>query len=216
MKYSIFSLLILFFLNSLVAKAETLDSLFSCIPEEVMPILDKTNKLDLLDLYNCNLPATVENKFGGRSQLLEKNETYLKLQTTSVGTWQMKLLDTAQYPLILTVHSLKAGGSYSSLKVYDLEWNEIEIPLPHPSLKDFLAPSLDLSEDETQVLEGVLSMAPVEAEWNDSLSLLVFSVSISGLSREDKAKVSSFQKPIFYAWNGNTFTPIPSMPVEEE
>lgn len=216
MKFSILPLLFIFFQSSLAAKAETLDSLFSRVPEEVMPIFDRTNKLDLLDLYNCNLPATVENKFGGKSQLLEKNETYLKLQTTSVGTWQMKLLGTAQNSLILTVHTLKAGGSSSTLKVYDLEWNEMEFPLPHPSLKDFLVPSLELSEDEAQDLETVLSMAPMEAEWNDSLASLVCSVSISGLSREDKEKVSSILKPIFYDWNGEAFIPIPSKPVEEE
>ena len=69
------------------AKALNIDTLFINTPRHVMPLLDQTSKMDLIDLYNGGLKARVMNLYGGETFLLKKTDTFLSLQTTDSGTW---------------------------------------------------------------------------------------------------------------------------------
>lgn len=52
--------------------AQTLDIYFVNAPKSVLPLLDRTARLDLMDLYASGLPAKAENLYGGQSELLKR------------------------------------------------------------------------------------------------------------------------------------------------
>ena len=97
-------LLLAILLSSLMPRcmAQTLDIYFVNAPKSVLPLLDRTARLDLMDLYASGLPAKAENLYGGQSELLKKTSDYLMLKTSDAGTWQLKVLTAGHDTLHLT------------------------------------------------------------------------------------------------------------------
>lgn len=189
--------------------AQGIDTLFAHVPRKVMPLLDRTSKLDLLDLYNHKLPAKAENTYGGQAEILEKTERYIRLRTTDVGLWQMRLLPAERDTLILCVSSLHAGGTSSRVAVYHRNWMPAKTELPRPGFDLFYAPDSTLSYVQEQALSATLREAPVEALLADSVTTLTYRISTGGLSEEDRALAGKCLHDVRYAWNAGKFVLLP-------
>ena len=188
------------------AQVQMTDSVFAKVPREVLPVLDRTAKLDLLDLYNCKLPAKAENSYGGQSELLLKTADFLVLRTSEVGTWQMKLLENQHDTLVMVVWCLQADGLHCEAAVYDLQWRTYRhAALPQPQFDELFVTSPELSDDRNQVLAAVLRQMPVVMQWDDEGKRLVCRLGLEGLSVEDKADAASCTKPLFYEWKKGMF-----------
>ncbi|MGM9687996.1 MAG: DUF3256 family protein [Alloprevotella sp.] len=188
------------------AQVQMTDSVFAKVPREVLPVLDRTAKLDLLDLYNCKLPAKAENSYGGQSELLLKTADFLVLRTSEVGTWQMKLLDTPHDTLVMVVWCLQAGGLHCEAEVYDLQWRTYRhAALPQPQFEALFVPSPDLSDDRNQVLAAVLRQVPVVMKWDDAGKQLVCRLGLDGLSVEDRADAEGCARALHYEWKKGMF-----------
>ena len=64
---------------------QRIDAYFAKMPQTVLPLLDKTARLDLLDLYNSHLTPKVENVYGGQSALLSKTDDYIQIRCTDAS-----------------------------------------------------------------------------------------------------------------------------------
>lgn len=187
-------------------QVQTADSMFARVPREVLPVLDRTARLDLLDLYNCGLPAKAENCYGGQSELLRKSADFLLLRTSEVGTWQMKLLENPHDTLVMTVWCLEADGLHCEAGVYDLGWHKSRpVALPQPRFEELFVPSPDLSDDRNQVLAAVLRRMPVVMQWDDEGRRLVCRLGLEGLSAEERADAAGCTKHLSYEWKKGMF-----------
>lgn len=187
-------------------QAQPIDSLFAAVPREVLPLLDTTARLDLLDLYNSRLTAKTENSFGGQAELNLKTDDFLELTTSAVGRWQMKLMDHPQHPFICVVRLLNAGDTYSAVELYDRQWKPVlAAQVPAPTLQQFFAPSAALSTFRTEQLQALLQRQPVVAEWTGQGRCLRFAVSLGGLSQEDRRDAALCLHSVCYEWKKATF-----------
>ena len=92
---------------SLNASAQKIDTIFAHVPHDVLPLLDNTSRLDMLDLYNNNMSAVAENIYGGQSIMEKKTNDYISIKLTDVSHWQMKVLPMAHDTLYACVRLVK-------------------------------------------------------------------------------------------------------------
>lgn len=98
-------------------------SLFVAAPVSVIPLLDRSSRLDLIDLYEAGMEAKAQNKLGGISKLTQGCDTVLRIQMTEISTMEMTL-DTDS--MIVVRHTVKMPeAEHTTTHVYDQNWNKI-------------------------------------------------------------------------------------------
>lgn len=190
------------------AVCQSVDSVFAQMPLEVLPLLERNSRLDMLDLYNYKIQAKAENVFGGSSVLLAKTEDYLRLRLTEVSHWELKCLPLGEDRIYVCVHSLRSGATDSRITLYTSDWKTMEpvTGFDCPPLQDFWQPADSISEERRAELLAKLQPVHVEACWSPDAPELNFSVSVSHLSSEDREDASRCLKPVVRRWNGSEMT----------
>lgn len=181
-----------------------IDSLFVSAPRDVLPMLDRTARLDLLDLEKSGLKAEVENIYGGRSSILEKSRDELLLRTSEVGEWEMKVLPASGEAVIFIIRSVTASGKSSRLNAYSTLWRERKLDVPRPPRYAFYSFPASLSPDRRSYYRSLLDVAPVKMSFLNTDNLFLM-VDTEGMALEDKETVGEFCKPLVYEWTGEEF-----------
>lgn len=186
--------------------AQDIDSLFAHVPRTILPSLDNTARLDLLDLYNNGLPAKAENTLGGQAELLEKKKDKLLLRTSGAGTWLMQLLPTGHDTLICCIYSIKAGGTSSRVTLYQRNWHISKHDAPYPDFDQLYNSKNTLSAIRAQSIQATLREAPIAAYWSDTDHALIFKIDTSSLCEEDKKYADKCTREAKYYWSNGAFS----------
>lgn len=101
----------------------TLSALFIAAPLAVMPLLDKNARMDMVDLYEANITATVGNRYGGISELTMLSDTLIAVNLTESSTMEIRLTADS---LIEVKHNVAAKKVNTKVRYYDLNWSEIK------------------------------------------------------------------------------------------
>lgn len=98
-------------------------TLFVAAPVSIVPLLDHSARLDLIDLYEAGMVAQAGNKFGGVSVLTEANDTMLSIKMTEVSTMEMMFSPDST---IVVRHAVKLPESEHVIThFYDKNWKKI-------------------------------------------------------------------------------------------
>lgn len=194
------------------AQGSLIDSLFAHVPTTALSLLDRTARLDMLDLYNHGMDARAENVYGGQSIMTSKTADALTLRTTDVSTWQMKLLPADGDTLIACVHTVTAGAAGSEVVLYNKAWQPTSVKAPRPKLDEFMvSPSDSISLSRIRRARTLIEGAPIEARWNsEGAPVLTYNVSLGSLGDEDRQRVASCLKQLSYGWSNGRFAPLTS------
>lgn len=204
MKY--FLSAIFFCLSSLCLCASArIDSLFAAMPRTVLPILDNTAKLDLLDLYNNKMKAVAENLWGGQTEMVYKNDSHIRLLTSPSGEFEIKRLVAGRDTLALCITTVKAQGASSTLALYAPGWRGVSVQLPQPDWQDFWKPDSTLSSFRLNYLYAQMSELPCSAQWDDTDDVLRFNLSVEGLPLEDRDEGGRCVRPVWFRWADGKF-----------
>ena len=113
---------------------------FASMPDSVMSLLTRNNRLDLIDFNLCNMEAIVTNRMDGKSRMSILADDYLHINYTASTDVEMKLLainDSTDVICVVTT----ANGVIKDSRIcfYDEEWNSLDVNLffIKPTLKDF-------------------------------------------------------------------------------
>ena len=186
--------------------AHNIDTLFINTPRHIMPLLDKTSKMDLIDLYNEGLKAKVVNIYGGDTFLLKKTDKFLSLQTTKSGIWTMKILSCDNNSqLILCLHTVDAKGMSTNITAYSLDWNLKKIQIPLFSPIDFFKNPQSYIPSSKQTIISSFKYLPIEAHVCDSTDLIRFKLSPQGLIPEFMDSFTESINSICLRWDGSAF-----------
>ncbi len=113
-------------LSATSMSAIDIEETFKSAPKHALLLLDKNARLDLLDLYNYNMCAEVENSFGGRTAMMAKSADSITLQLTRVSTWSLHLLPQKGDTILRCIHSLEKPIFQSDTTFYTEKWQKIE------------------------------------------------------------------------------------------
>lgn len=200
------SLYILILCSALPLRAGLIDSLFINAPQDVLPLLGQTERLDLLDLYDYRLKAEVENRLGGRSLLEYKDSCMLRLRVSDAESWEMHCVQGEGGALLICLNSVRAGGEMTRLSAYNLSWQPIKLAFPKPDCKHFLtaAPADSLTDADLSTLHALLPALPVAASWQEG-NRLQLRIDASALATDLRRAARLCLRPLTYEYRKGAF-----------
>ena len=148
-KLVFFSLLV--FNINFGVQAQDIIKYFTDMPAYLLPSLESSHKLELIENYQKTGKDTLENLFGGKVTLLDLDTVadYISIRTTSVSRFEMMLFQREdKSSFIAVINTVCAPVCSSYIHFYDTEWKEIRMEFPKFDNRQWLK-----STDET--IDGV-------------------------------------------------------------
>ena len=204
-------LIVVSVLCGISVSAQDMKSVFIAMPDSITPLLTKVNKEDFVDFLDSNMKAEVKNRFDGTAEMKVLTEDYTLVQTSEIGTLEMKLLPVNDSTkVICMVKTVCASACDSDVRFYTSDWsNELDAAslLQRPSADVFFLPNDTLSE------EGVLIRKKADMHLmkvslsKDTPTLTFIYTTPDYLNQEDKEKLLPHlrKEPVVLEWKDGQF-----------
>ena len=191
--------------------AQNMKSVFVAMPDSVTPLLTKVNREDCIDFLDSNMKAVVKNRFGNVAEMKVLTDDYVLMQTSEVGTLEMKLLPLADSTkVICMVKTVNVPVADSSVRFYTSDWSQqldIKEFLQLPSMDAFFLPN-DSLKDEAILTRKKADMHLMKAQLSKEDTSLIFTYTTPDyLNEEDREKLLPHlrKEPIILRWQDGKF-----------
>ncbi|MBF0576069.1 DUF3256 family protein [Dysgonomonas sp. GY617] len=198
-----FSLLLI----GLVAQAQNIAPLVIAMPDDMLIGVTLEQRKQLIAPEKDTAQAVVVNAVGDTIKRLGFTDDYIALQTSKVGTLEVKLLSLVNNSQIIGVITTVCGPACDSrIDFYTTDWNPLGQPDLFPQInKDvFLKGDIDRTSDDFLNAYASLDMTPVKLNFSSSDKNIVATYDIKNyLSKDDYKKLEPFLKeaPQVYTWD---------------
>lgn len=201
-------LLIVSLLMGLTADAQRMREVFADMPDSLLVLLTRNNRLDCIDFIENNMPAKVRNRMDSYSELKVMTDDFLDMRLTDVSRLQMKLLpvcDTVNY--ICMVRTYDGPLPESVVRLYTSSWQPVmsKDVIPVPRFSDFWHAPDSLSADQSKALQRLMDLKLVQATLNAETPVLELTMSAADVAEERRADVAACLQSLRYEWNGKAF-----------
>ena len=191
--------------------AQNMKSVFIAMPDSITPLLTKVNKEDCVDFLDSNMKAEVKNRFDGTAEMKVLTEDYTLVQTSEIGTLEMKLLPVNDSTkVVCMVKTVCASGCDSDVRFYASDWSkELNAAsfLQRPLADAFFLPNDTLS-DEGIFIRKKADMHLMKASLSKDEPTLTFIYTTPDyLNQEDKEKLLPHlrKEPVVLEWKDGKF-----------
>jgi hypothetical protein len=191
--------------------AQDMKSVFVAMPDSVTPLLTKVNREDCIDFLDSNMKAVVKNRFGNVAEMKVLTDDYVLMQTSEVGTLEMKLLPLADSTkVICMVKTVNVPVADSSVRFYTSDWSQqldAKEFLQLPSMDAFFLPN-DSLKDEAILTRKKADMHLMKAQLSKEDTSLTFTYTTPDyLNEEDREKLSPHlrKESIVLRWSEGKF-----------
>lgn len=191
--------------------AQDMKTVFVAMPDSVTPLLTKVNREDCIDFLDSNMKAVVKNRFGNVAEMKVLTDDYVLMQTSEVGTLEMKLLPLADSTkVICMVKTVNVPVADSSVRFYTSDWSQqldVKEFLQLPSMDAFFLPNDSLT-DETILTRKKADMHLMKAQLSKEDTSLTFTYTTPDyLNEEDREKLLPHlrKEPIVLRWSEGKF-----------
>ena len=178
------------------------------MPDSVMPLLTKNNRLDFIDFYDAKMEAVVTNRLEGKSRMDMLTDDFVHFGYTKSSEVTMKLLPVNDSTDILCmVTTARAAVGDSRIAFFDDQWHPLDAVsyIHEPHIEDFRS---TLQSDSAQwawsKMDIFFRTYQLSAE---STELKCVLTATEYLSKEDREEVAPYvrQEPLIYRWINNAF-----------
>ena len=204
-------LIVVSVLCGISASAQDMKSVFIAMPDSITPLLTKVNKEDFVDFLDSNMKAEVKNRFDGTAEMKVLTEDYTLVQTSEIGTLEMKLLPVNDSTkVICMVKTVCASACDSDVRFYTSDWSkELDAVsfLQRPSADVFFLPNDTLSE-EGVLIRKKADMHLMKVSLSKDVPTLTFLYTTPDyLNQEDKEKLLPHlrKEPVVLEWKDGKF-----------
>lgn len=191
--------------------AQDMKTVFVAMPDSVTPLLTKVNREDCIDFLDSNMKAVVKNRFGNVAEMKVLTDDYVLMQTSEVGTLEMKLLPLADSTkVICMVKTVNVPVADSSVRFYTSDWSQqldVKEFLQLPLMDAFFLPN-DSLKDEAILTRKKADMHLMKAQLSKEDTSLTFTYTTPDyLNEEDREKLLSHlrKEPIVLRWSEGKF-----------
>lgn len=127
--------------NTVCADEVTIASLFSAMPDSLMPYLTKNNRLDMIDFMEAKMKAEVTNLLDGKSEMTALTTDSLSIRMNGVLTVDMVLI-TLDEPVdsssvgirIVRTYTLNENQAERVVDTYSSAWRKLSSTVDASSL----------------------------------------------------------------------------------
>ena len=193
------------------ASAQDMKSVFIAMPDSITPLLTKVNKEDCVDFLDSNMKAEVKNRFDGTAEMRVLTEDYTLVQTSEIGTLEMKLLPVNDSTKVVCMVKTVCGSACDSdVRFYASDWSkELDAAsfLQRPSADVFFLPNDTLSE-EGILIRKKADMHLMKASLSKDEPTLTFIYTTPDyLNQEDQEKLLPHlrKEPVVLEWKDGKF-----------
>lgn len=173
-------------------------------PRNVIPLLDRNARLDMLDYFNSGLTNKTSNKLNGVSAVTGVTPMQVAVQMTDASTCHIALLPAQSDTLIAVITTVNTPTPDSKMTVYSSGFSRdiTSASFAKPTLKEWLTDPSMLSTVEAMVPFLLISYSYDP----DSATLTLTNNTRKFLSDDVYAIVEPYlKKSIVYKWTGKKF-----------
>ena len=204
-------LIVLTFFCALSATAQNMKSVFVSMPDSIAPLLTQTNKEDCIDFLDSNMKAVVKNRFGNEAEMKALTENYALMQTSPVGTLEMKLLPVNDSTnVVCMVKTVCASACDSEVHFYTSDWSkklDAKNFLQTPEADAFFLPNDTLTDEDALIRKKAdMHLMKVSLSQDDASLTYIYSTP-DYLNEEDRGKLLPHlrKEPIVLRWQDGKF-----------
>lgn len=192
--------------------AQDMRTLLVAMPDSILPLLTKNNRMDCVDFVDSKMKAEVKNRLGEVSELKVLTKDYLLLQMTSQSTVEMKLLsvnDSAK--VVCVVRTVCAPVCDSAVEFYDILWKRLKTAdyIACPPVDSFFRNPAQ-TDLPYQLLREKADVDLIKASLSVERAVIRFEYTTPDyLSGDDREKIRPYLRkdPLVYSWTDGKFTP---------
>ena len=178
--------------------------------DNVLGLVDRTTRLDMMDYFNSGIAHASANTLGGQASVTAID---------SLGRWmsyspaqgigeQIAVLDAGKDTVLMVIETLPLPQPDSRISFYDAEWQPLaKRPLAAPVLADWLTAD---GEAHRQEVEAMLPFMMAAATYNPDTRTLTLAHSMDAYlaNKDDKANLQKWLRPsLSYSLKGRKFEP---------
>ena len=196
---------------ALSATAQNMKSVFVSMPDSIAPLLTQTNKEDCIDFLDSNMKAVVKNRFGNEAEMKALTENYVLMQTSPVGTLEMKLLPVNDSTnVVCMVKTVCASACDSEVHFYTSDWSkklDAKNFLQTPEADAFFLPNDTLTDEDALIRKKADMLLMKVSLSKDDASLTYIYSTPDYLNKEDREKLLPHlrKEPIVLRWQDGKF-----------
>lgn len=178
------------------------------MPDSLLPLLSKNNRLDFVDFIDSRMEAVVTNRLDGKSQMKTLTENYLQMSYTATCDVSMKLLPlTDSTEVLCLVTTMHGKVPDSRVAFYDKAWEELptENFFTEPVMTDFRNTvendSAAVEWKKMDVFFKTYTLSP------ENLTLSCRLTTMDYLNEQDRKSISPYLQgdTIIYSWSEGRF-----------
>ena len=103
-------------------EGRTVRDFFASEPGELLTLVPKTVRLDMLDYYDSGTIVQANNNMGSGTQLDTVTDNFLRLRTSDVKTLEMRLMRWKNDTIIAVVETVETPVKDSHITFYNKHW----------------------------------------------------------------------------------------------
>lgn len=198
----------LLILSAIPAPAQlTAAKAFTTMPGKLMPLLDRSTRLDMIDYFNSGSSTPSKNSMAGQSSIRELTPQSVVVQISPASSCEIALLPAGSDTLIAVINTVATPAPDSKLHVYSSDWSR------DLTAQVFTAPELSdwLTSDGRKNISTVETMVPFMlsgGKYDPATNSYELTNNVSQFLTEEVYKPLSgyFQPKLVYKWNGKRFS----------
>ena len=191
-------------MGSLTASALTASEAFIAAPRSVITLLDKNERMDMVDYFNAGVARPDSKAKDGTSVVAAMTDETITVKMSDASTLEISVLPASQ-PIVMVITTVKTPAADSSIAFYSANWK----PLPAKGI--FAMPQLDDWLSDKSGRDEVTMIVPfmvASATYNAATGELVLTNNLATFLSEAVYKdIAKYMKPsLTYKWNRKSFT----------
>lgn len=151
------------------AFARSASDFFIDAPADIVPLLPRNSRLDMVDYFNFGSSHTTPNTAGGNAIIKSISPKVLEWEPDKDVNVAIVVLAAPSDSLIAVVTTLRSPMADSSIEFYHTDWQPAPAPVALPDFADWLTPEGAAHADE---LALKMPFIPVSAAFNDDATVL--------------------------------------------
>ena len=185
------------------AQSVRMRDVFAAMPDSLMPLVTKNNRLDCIDFIENNMEAKARNRADEFVELKKLTEDYLLFETSPMSRVEMKLLtmdDSTQ--VVCMVRTYMAPGADSQVELFTAQWERVDKELAarfvtaRPEVEAFFAGRDQKDEAVRSAVLMLRDLPLMEARLSADAPTLTWTIGLGELPKDEKKAAQKIVQPI--------------------
>lgn len=141
----------------LASNAQAIHKFFIEEPGNVLPLLSKKVKMDMIDYEKEGIGKVFNNALGDGAYITSVSDTHISIKTSKSTSVEMILVPCKKDTVILTITTVELPAKDSRVECFNTSWQKLDVKkyFKAPTMKDFIViPKGDKTKKET-ILEAI-------------------------------------------------------------